>query len=85
MRKPLHEVHEIEQFLQQQLPNADRLVFEAKMLVAPALQQQVRHQRKAYQLVRWFGRQQKKQQLDALHERLLLDPQFRHSITSLFS
>lgn len=84
MRKVLHEIQVIDQYLHRQLSNPDRLVFEASMLVSPALEQQVRQQRKVYQLVRWFGRKAKKQQLNTLHARLMEDHQFRDSITALF-
>lgn len=84
MRKPLDEIAEIEQYLQGKLPPADRLVFEAKVILTPSINRNIQQQRTIYKLVRWFGRNSKRRQLEALHEQLMQDPAFRQRITSIF-
>jgi len=54
------------------------------MLVAPALREKVKYQRKTLQLVRWLAREEKRQQLDQLFQRLMQDTSFNNSITSIF-
>lgn len=84
MRKQLAEAQQIEQYLLQEMPVASRLVFQARMLAAPALREKVRCQRKALQLVRWLAREEKRRELDQLFHRLMQDASFNNSITSIF-
>lgn len=84
MRKLLAETQEIDQYLLHEMPPAERLVFQARLLITPALREKVRYQRKALQLVRWLAREQKRQELDSLLDQVMQEPSFRHSITSIF-
>lgn len=84
MRKHLAEAQEIEQYLLSELSAPARLVFQARMLVAPALREKVKYQRKTMQLVRWLAREEKRRQLDTLLQQLLKDKPFNDSITSIF-
>lgn len=84
MRKQLAEAQEIEQYLLREMPVSSRLVFQARMLVAPALREKVKYQRKTLQLVRWLAREEKRQQLDQLFQRLMQDTSFNNSIISIF-
>lgn len=85
MRKPLLEIQEIDQYLLGTMPPADRPVFEATLLIAPELKKNLRYQRKTYSLIRWFGRNEKRKQLEALYTRLLEDKSFNHSLHSIFT
>ncbi|SEW51152.1 hypothetical protein [Chitinophaga arvensicola] len=84
MRKLLAETQEIEQYLLHEMPASARLLFQARMLVAPALREKVRYQRKTLQLIRWLAREEKRRKLDDLLERLMKESSFHHSITSIF-
>lgn len=84
MRKQLAEAREIEQYLLREMPVSSRLVFQARMLVAPALREKVKYQRKTMQLVRWLAREEKRHELDQLFLRLMQDTAFNNSITSIF-
>ena len=84
MRKQLAEVKEIEQFLLQKMPAASRLVFQARMLVTPQLRERVRGQQKALRLVQWLARQDQREKLDIVFQRLMKEDTFHHSITTIF-
>lgn len=84
MRKQLLDMQEIDQYLQQEMSTATRLVFQARMLVDPALRTQVRQQRKALQLIIWLAREEKRTQLDTVFQQLMQDEIFHTSITSIF-
>lgn len=84
MRKQLAEIQEIDQYLLQEMTAASRLVFQARMLVAPVLRDKVRYQRKVLQLVQWLAREEKRTQLDTVFQRLMKDERFNKSITSIF-
>jgi hypothetical protein len=84
MRKQLFDIQEIDQYLQQEMSTATRLVFQARMLVDPALRANVRHQRKALQLIVWLAREEKRTQLDTVFQQLMKDESFNTSITSIF-
>jgi hypothetical protein len=84
MRKQLAEIKEIERYLLQEMPAASRLVFQARMLVTPALRNEVRCQQKAMQLVQWLARQEQHEKLDTVFQRLMKEDTFHHSITAIF-
>ncbi|HEY9259735.1 hypothetical protein [Chitinophaga sp.] len=84
MRKQLVDIQETDRYLLREMSTATRLVFQARMLVDPALRAHVRHQRKALQLIVWLAREEKRTQLDAVFQRLMQDESFHTSITSIF-
>lgn len=84
MRKQLVDIQEIDQYLQQEMNTATRLVFQARMLLDPALRAQVRQQRKVLQLIIWLAREEKRTQLDTVFQQLMQDEAFHTSITSIF-
>ncbi|HEY1163755.1 MAG TPA: hypothetical protein VGE90_01280 [Chitinophaga sp.] len=85
MRKQLHELQEIDQYLLQAMPAADKLVFQARMLTDAALQENVRHQQEAHHLIRQTGREAQREKLAAIHSRLWeTDEAFRAEISSIF-
>jgi hypothetical protein len=85
MRKQLHEIQEIDQYLLQTMPVADKLVFQARMLTDGTLQENVRHQQEAHHLIRHIGREAQREKLAAIHSRLWeTDEAFRAEISSIF-
>lgn len=85
MRKQLHEIQEIDQYLLQTMPAADKLVFQARMLTDTSLQENVRQQLQAHRLIRHTGREAQREKLTAIHARLWeTDEAFRSEISSIF-
>ncbi|WP_143308681.1 hypothetical protein [Chitinophaga vietnamensis] len=84
MRKQLAETQEIDRYLLQQLAGPDRLVFQARSILSPALQEKTFFQEKVHRLIRWFSRNEKRKELESLHQQLMQDETFRQSINSIF-
>lgn len=87
MMTSLNNLIVIERYLQGELPQADRLVFEAQMLVQPALRTDFRFQRKVHELIRMYHRKKLKEELETVYQRLFNDPQkrnFRKKIGQIF-
>lgn len=70
MRPELERLHLIEQHLLGPATPADAVVWEARLLLDPALRAEAEAQRGLYAGIRAAGRQQLRQELDAMHERL---------------
>ncbi|MFT3826665.1 MAG: hypothetical protein QM731_22275 [Chitinophagaceae bacterium] len=85
MRMLLHETAEIDRYLLHKMSVADRLVFHARMLIDTELQEKVRYQRKAHQLIRWWARNAERKKLDDLHHQLMKDEQFANRIKKIFT
>ena len=87
MRTSLIKLQEIEGFVYQSTDITDRLVFEARMIVDPALIQEVTLQKEAYALIQQYGRRKLKAELEAVHKTLFTQPahqRFRQKILALF-
>lgn len=77
----------IEQYLQEKLSTGDRLLFEARMIVNPALRKDLNYQKKVYSLIRDYHRQLLKADIEAIHTKLFNDArnlEFRHTIEQIF-
>lgn len=85
MRTQLHEMQEIDQYLFYEMSPTDRLVFKARLILQPDLHEKVRLQQKAHSFLRWFARKEKKEELTAIHTRLMNDAAFSRTIRSIFS
>ena len=84
MRKPLHEIEDIDNYVFKKMDAPERFLFEAKMIVAPELRTNLRFQQRAYSMIRWFGRKKQKEQLECLFTNLMRDPHFSTTINSIF-
>lgn len=87
MRTSYNNTHQIEEFLLGQMLVADRLLFEARMLLSPALRRDVYFQKKAYLLVKMYHRQKVKEELETLHRQLFSNPAertFQESVMQWF-
>ncbi len=73
---------ETEAYLLGHMPEPERLLFEAKMLADPALQGAVQDQRRAFLMIRWYGRDLQRERLSAIYDGL--DEAFHLTITSIF-
>ena len=88
MRTSWIETEQIEAHLLQLSDTGDALVFEARMLLDPELMDNVLWQQKACQMVRVYGRDQLKQEIESVHQQLFKDEQhqsFRQKIMRLFT
>lgn len=77
MRTLLNEAAEIEQYLFKTGPAEDRLLFEARLLIDPALESKMIAQHQVYGLVKHYGRRQLKAELEGVHQKLFTQPQHR--------
>lgn len=77
----------IENYLQGKLSHADRLLFEVKLLIDPDLKRDLYFQKKTHLLIKMYHRQQVKEELEAVHQKIFTNPDktdFRRSINKLF-
>lgn len=82
------ETRQIEKYLQRQMGAEEQLLFEAQLVLHPELAERVQWQRRTYVLVRKYGRQQLRAELEQVHRRLFTRPEhrsFRQKILRLFS
>lgn len=73
---------ETDQYLLHAMPAQEKLLFEARMLTTPALQDAVNLQRSVLQFVLWYGRDLQRKKLLAIYDALGSD--FHLTITSIF-
>jgi hypothetical protein len=88
MRTSLLEAEQIESHLMQSAEPGDALVFEARLLLEPELKDKMHWQQKTYSIVKQYGRQQLKQEIEAAHYQLFNRPEhagFRQKIMRLFA
>ena len=87
MRTSLIETEQIEAHLLRRSDTGEALVFEAKMLLDPELKEKAMWQQKTYHIVKLYGREQLRQEIEAVHQKLFSDDRhksFRQKIMSLF-
>jgi hypothetical protein len=66
----------------------DALVFEARLLLDTELREKMQWQQEAYRLVKVYGRDQLKQEIEAVHQKLFTEPEhlsFSQKIRRLFT
>ena len=88
MRTSLIEAEQIEAYLLRRSDPGDALVFDAKILLDAELKDKVLWQQKAYQMVKLYGRDQLKQEIESVHQKLFNEEQhrsFRQKIMRLFT
>jgi hypothetical protein len=85
MRTSLNEIKTIENHLFGQLPLEEALVFEAHLIINQDLREKLRWQEKTTQLIKRYGRQKLKEELELVHQQLFTtDRGFRDKILSFF-
>ena len=78
----------IDRYLHNDMKTGDALVFEARLLLQPDLQEKLLWQQKTYTLVQNYGRQQLKQEIEVAHHQLFNQPKhrrFAEKIKALFN
>jgi len=88
MRTSLIETQQIEAHLMHLSEPGDALVFEARLLLEPELSDKMRWQKETYTIIRQYGRDELKKEIEAVHQQLFTEPKhagFRQKIMRLFS
>jgi hypothetical protein len=88
MRKSLHEIQQIENYIFGRMSVREHQDFQVRLLVNPHLQEAVDAQKASYALIRDYGRKKLKAELDAVHEKLFTHPEkkwFRQLIKNIFN
>jgi hypothetical protein len=77
MRTSLIETEQIEAHLLQLSNQGDKLVFEAKLLLDVELHKKVQWQKETYGLIKTYGRNQLKKEIDSVHQKLFNEQQYK--------
>ncbi|HTD39686.1 MAG TPA: hypothetical protein VK671_03630 [Mucilaginibacter sp.] len=88
MRTSLIETEQIETHLMRQAEPGDALVFEARLLLEPEFREKMQWQQETYRMVTLYGRDQLKQEIEAVHQKLFTQPEhlsFSQKIRRLFT
>lgn len=70
MRTSLNEIKEIEDHLTGRHNAEEQILFEAKSLLDPLLPQKISWQNNTYCIIRLYGREQIKREIEAIHDEL---------------
>jgi hypothetical protein len=88
MKTSLTETIQIENYLDENMPAEEQLVFEARLQIEPDLKRTVRFQALVRRFVTLYQRRLLRKELAAIHERLFSDEThrgFRERILNLFN
>ena len=88
MRTSLNDIQKIDDYLLRYAGEADRALFEARLILQPALRESLLWQQKTYAIVRQYSRRQLKAEIETVHQHLFTEPEhipFRRKIMALFS
>jgi hypothetical protein len=84
----LNEIKQIDDYLFKYAGEADSLLFEARLILEPALREKMLWQQKTYDIIRQYSRRKLKAEVEAVHQQLFNEPEhssFRQKILALFS
>jgi hypothetical protein len=84
----LNDIQQIDDYLLKYTGEADSLVFEARLILQPALQENLLWQQRTYDIIRQYSRRQLKAEIAAVHQQLFTEPEhisFRRKIMAIFS
>ncbi|HYG38099.1 MAG TPA: hypothetical protein VD908_05745 [Cytophagales bacterium] len=85
MRTSLNDIKQIEAHLLSKMSNEDALLFEAQLLLDNQLKENLLWQQKTYALVKLYGRNKLKEELEQVHQQIFnTQPTFRTRILSFF-
>ena len=87
MKTLWNETWQIELHLSGKANTGDALLFEAQLILDPALRDKVLWQKSTYAIINNYGRAQLKNEIEAVHEKLFTDIEhlsFRQKIRRLF-
>lgn len=87
MKTLWNETRQIELHISGKANTGDALLFEAQMILEPALRAKVLWQKKTYAIIKDYGRAQLKNEIEAVHQKLFTATEhtsFRQKIRRLF-
>ncbi len=87
MKTSWNDLRLMEACLTGQATAADRALMEARMLVQPQLREEMYWQKETYDIIREYGRQQLRREIEQVHQALFTHPQhrsFREKIIGFF-
>lgn len=73
MRTSLNNIRETEEYLFDILAPVERLIFNARMLVNPLIRRDTYFQKKAYHVIRHYGRKKLREEIGAIETRMFND------------
>jgi hypothetical protein len=88
MRTSLNDIQQIDDYLLQYAGKTDRALFEARLILQPALQENLLWQQKTYDIIRQHSRRRLKAEIESVHQHLFTEPEhisFRRKIQRIFS
>ena len=88
MRTSLNEIQQIDDYLFKYAGEADAILFEASLILEPALHEKMMWQQKVYDLITQYSRRQLKTEIKAVHQKLFSTPEhssFAQKIRAFFS
>jgi len=83
----LNDIQQIDDYLLKYAGEADRGLFEARLILHPALREHMAWQQKTYTIIRQYSRRQLKAEIESVHEQLFNEPEhisFRQKVLALF-
>ncbi|MEO3408325.1 hypothetical protein AAFN85_30700 [Mucilaginibacter sp. CAU 1740] len=87
MRTSLNEIKAIDDHVLKLAPPDDALLFEAKLIINPALHEQIVLHKQTLSMVKQYGRNNLKTEIEAVHQKLFSQVEhqsFRQKIMRLF-
>lgn len=81
MRTSLNDIQQIEDYLLQYAGKTDRALFEARLILQPALQEDLVWQQKTFEIIKQYGRRRLKAEIETVHQQLFTEPE-HHSFCS---
>jgi hypothetical protein len=88
MRTSLNDIQQIDDYLLQYAGKTDRALFEARLILQPALQESLLWQQKTYDIIRQHSRRRLKAEIESVHQHLFTESEhisFRRKIQKIFS
>ena len=88
MRTSLNDIQQIDDYLFRYAGEADNALFEARLILEPALRDNLLWQQKTVEIIRQYSIRQLKAEIETVHQHLFTEPEhipFRRKIMALFS
>jgi len=87
MRTSLNDIQQIDDYLLQYAGKTDRALFEARLILQPALAENMFWQQKTYDIIREHSSRQLKAEIESVHQHLFTEPahkSFRRKVLGIF-
>jgi len=88
MRTSLNELKQLEDFMLKKSSGEERLLLSAKFILDPGLLEKLRWQERTYELIKEYGRQKLRKEIENVHRKLFYEEEhsgFKQKILKLFS